>query len=88
MHQTYITKDEYYADLIDLCTFMVHQINERPENIENELVQWPRVIADVYMMYDKPFDDGMLTDAIVLIGKASGNALTSEFTIPEGTTIH
>lgn len=84
----YETQEEYYTELVDLCIFMVHQINNRPENIENEVVQWPRVIADVYMMYDKDFDDDMLTDAIVLIGKASGDVLTSEFTIPEGTTIH
>jgi hypothetical protein len=84
----YETQEEYYADLVDLCIFMVHQINERPENIENDIVQWPRVIADVYLMYDRWFDDDMLTDAIVLIGKASGDVLTNEYTIPEGTTIH
>jgi hypothetical protein len=84
----YETQEEYYAELVDLCIFMVHQINERPENIENDIVQWPRVIADVYLMYDRWFDDDMLTDAIVLIGKASGDVLTNEYTIPEGTTIH
>jgi len=84
----YETQEEYYADLVDLCIFMVHQINERPENIENDIVQWPRVIADVHLMYDRWFDDDMLTDAIVLIGKASGDVLTNEYTIPEGTTIH
>lgn len=84
----YETQEEYYAYLVDLCVFMVNQINERPENIEDETVQWPRVIADVYMLYDGPYDTDMLTDAIVLIGKASGNALTSEYTIPEGVTIH
>lgn len=81
-------QEEYYAELVDLCLFMVHQINDRPENIENEAVQWPRVIADVYLMYDGPFDNDMLTDAIVLIQKVSNNELTSNLEIPEGTTIH
>jgi hypothetical protein len=81
-------QEEYYAELVDLCLFMVHQINDRPENIENDAVQWPRVIADVYLMYDGPFDNDMLTDAIVLIQKVSNNELTSNLEIPEGTTIH
>lgn len=87
MTSNYI-QEEYYAELVDLCLFMVHQINDRPENIENDAVQWPRVIADVYLMYDGPFDNDMLTDAIVLIQKVSNNELTSNLEIPEGTTIH
>jgi hypothetical protein len=85
MHQT---EEEYNIDLVDLCMFMANQINTRPENIENEAVHWPRVIADVYLMYTGPFDDNLLTDAILLINKVSGNVLVSEFIIPEGTTIH
>jgi hypothetical protein len=84
----YAAQEEYYVYLVDLCVFMVNQINERPENIVDETVQWPRVIADVYMLYDGPYDNDMLTDAIVLIGKVSGEVLSSEFTIPEGASIH
>jgi hypothetical protein len=82
------TQEEYYSDIVDLCIFMLHQINERPENIVDEEVQWPRVLADVHLMYDRPFNNDMLVDAIILIQEASNSQLTSQLEIPEGTTIH
>lgn len=82
------TQEEYYADLIDLCIFMLQQINHRPENIVDEAVQWPRVLADVHLMYDRPFNNDMLVDAIILINEASDGVLAENIEIPEGTTIH
>jgi hypothetical protein len=82
------TKEEYYADIVDLSIFMLHQINNRPENIVNEEVQWPRVLADVHLMYDRPFNNDMLVDAIILIQEASASQLTSQLEVPPGTTIH
>lgn len=85
-----MTLEEYYADLVDLSIFMVNQINERPENIENNAVQWPRVIADVHLLYDGPYDNDMLVDAIVLIQQASNTFVNMEeiTEVPEGVTIH
>lgn len=77
---------EYYDYLVQLSAFMIQQINERPENIENNTVIWPRVIADVHLLYDGPFDDDMLVDAIILIQEA-GKSM-AEGAIPVGVTIH
>ena len=81
-------QEEYYKMVVDLCIFMLQQINERPENIVDEEVQWPRVLADVYLVYDGPYNNDMLTDAILLIQQASNSVLTSQIEIPYGTTIH
>lgn len=77
---------EYYDYLVQLSAFMIQQINERPENIVNNAVIWPRVIADVHLLYDGPFDDDMLVDAIILIQEA-GKSM-AEGAIPVGVTIH
>jgi hypothetical protein len=89
--QSNITQEEYYAEVVDLCIFMLHQISDRPENIVDEVVQWPRVIADVHLMYNGYFDNDMLVDAIVLINKASDYQLTGNLEsleVPEGSMIH
>lgn len=78
---------EYYEDLVQLSAFMIQQINDRPENIEDNAVQWPRVIADVHLLYDGPYDNDMLVDAIILIQEAS-KGTTEDDVVPLGVTIH
>ena len=78
----------YHQDVVNLCIFMLHQINDRPENIVDNDVQWPRVLADVYLIYDGPYNYDMLSDAILMIKRAYNNILASQIEIPYGTTIH
>lgn len=83
-----LTQEKYYERIIDLCVFMTNQINTFPENIIDQEVQWPRVIADVYMLYDRPVDNEMLKNAIMLIQDVTSGNLTNTLTAPEGKTIH
>lgn len=83
-----LTQEKYYERIIDLCVFMTNQINTFPENIIDQEVQWPRVVADVYMLYDRPVDNEMLKNAIMLIQDVTSGNLTNTLTAPEGKTIH
>lgn len=59
-----------YVEIAELAKFMIKEIANRPENRNENGVNWDFVSADVYMDYEGRFDDEMIEDAIDLIYEA------------------
>jgi hypothetical protein len=64
-----------YEQLTELACFMIEQIATRPENRDENGVNWNFVSADVHIDYTGVFDDDMIEEAIDLIYEAAEKPL-------------